>query len=281
MPKFEYDFVGQKTLTDAGYAEACQAADDYSVSLINGNKLIGSATLVSIGKVHGLLTADHVWQTLRKGDDKDLFCIVLGSQLQRFEYPFQQCMPFIVGEYSPEHAEEGPDLTFIRLDDPLKLGTIKSRKLFYPLDSENLKVFSQIPFGRCPWVVWGAPGEQSRRSSTDAGEPILRLRHFAGAGDFIEKVERNEFDYVKIKITSGTHDFPGSYGGVSGGGVWIPIRFSEDPEGRTLKPSLHLLLAGVAYLQIEEEANFKTLALHGPKSIYQAVINSVLGQQTG
>jgi hypothetical protein len=37
-------------------------------------------------------------------------------------------------------------------------------------------------------------------------------------------VERDGFDYVKIKIASGTDNFPTNYGGVSGGGAWIPIR---------------------------------------------------------
>src|SRR6266849_9480098 len=122
MPECEYDFVGKRILTNEGYEDACRAANEYSVSLINGNDLIGSATLVSIGNTYGLLTADHVWQFILRGEAKDHFCILLGSQLQRFEYPFQECTPVIVGRYSPDHEEEGPDLTFVRLDNPLKLG---------------------------------------------------------------------------------------------------------------------------------------------------------------
>src|SRR5712691_12964239 len=127
MSTREYDFVGKRILTNGDYAEAGGAANEYSVSLINGNDLIGSATLVSIGDTYGLLTADHVWHYILQGEAKDHFCILLGPQLQRFEYPFQECTQVIVGRYSPDHEEEGPDLTFIRLDNPLKLGTIKSR----------------------------------------------------------------------------------------------------------------------------------------------------------
>jgi len=108
-----------------------------------------------------------------------------------------------------------------------------------------------------------------------AGEPILKVTHFAGGGEFMEKVERGEFDYVKIRMTSGKNHFPDKYGGVSGGGVWIPIRFAENPEGTILKPMTSLVLSGVAYFQIEEEPNYKTLVLHGPKSIYERVIQQV------
>src|SRR5262245_6792298 len=98
MPPYEYDVLGNLPLGDDEYKEACRAANEYSVSLINGNDLIGSATLVLIGNAHGLLTADHVWQALRRGKAEDHFCIMLGSQLQRFEYRFQECTPIVVGK---------------------------------------------------------------------------------------------------------------------------------------------------------------------------------------
>lgn len=276
MPELEYDFVGQGTLSDEDYARACEAANEHSVSLINGNDLIGSATLVSIENIYGLLTADHVWRRVLKGEAKDHFCMVLSSHLQRFEYPFEGCTPIIVGQYSPDHEQEGPDLTFVRLDNPVKLGTIKSQKSFYPLTTAKGKAFDKLPLARSMWLVWGATAENSSRSTTVTGELIVTIKHFVGGGEFLEKVDRGGFDYVKIKIGSGNNRYPSNYGGVSGGGVWVPIRHTVDPEGKVLKPTRFVLLAGVAYFQIEEEANFKTLILHGPKSIYERVIHAVL-----
>jgi hypothetical protein len=112
--------------------------------------------LVSIGNIYGLLTADHAWKLLlRQRKDEDHFCLLLGNQLlQRFEYPFQECEPTIVGEYSPDHEEEGPDLTFIRLNNLLKVGTIKSRKSFYPLDPSTARIFGQLPFDKSPRPPW-------------------------------------------------------------------------------------------------------------------------------
>jgi len=274
MPEYNYDLVGYKgNISATDYEEAGRAANDFSVSLINGNDLKGSATLVSIGNIHGLLTADHVWQYILKGEAKDHFCMVLGPELQRFEYPFEGCTPIIVGKYSPEHEEEGPDLTFIRLHNPLKLETIKSRKSFYPLNTAKGETLERLPHDRCPWLVWGAPGEKCSKLATG---PVLKVIHFCGAGKFMEKVNRDGFDYAKIRIPSGSFNYPNRYGGVSGGGVWIPYWLSEDPDGKVLKPTLNVLLAGVAYYQIEEEVNYKTLILHGPKSIYEHVIHAVL-----
>jgi hypothetical protein len=270
-----YDFVGQSLLGDLEYLEAGRAVNNYPVSLVEGNDLIGSATLISIGKASGLLTADHVWQRILKGEVKGHFCMVFGAEIQRFEYPFEECTPIVVGHYSPDHAEEGPDLVFIHLHNLLKLGTIMSRKSIYPLVPEYGKVFDQIPCDRYKWLVWGTPAEASSLSSTQAGEPLLKIVQFTGGADFLEKIERDGFDYVKLQIPSGNNNFPNQYGGVSGGGVWIPIRTSEDPEGKILKPMVSLLFAGVAYFQIDAEGNFKTLIIHGPKSIYERLVQEV------
>ena len=276
MPEEEYDFVGQQRLTDSDLVEAARATNEYSVSLVNGNSLIGSGTLVQIGHACGILTADHVWQAVRRGEAKDHFCVVLGAELQRFEYSFQECTPLIVGDYSSQHAAEGPDLAFIRLHNLLKLGTIRSRKSFFRLEAHKAKMLDQIPVERCPWLVWGAPYEKSRRFSTKPGEPILKITHFAGASEFVEKIDREGFDYVKVRIPAGDGNFPSRYGGVSGGGVWIPFRFSKDSKGQALKTNISLLLAGVAYYEISEEPNYMTLLLHGPKSIYGRAIDAVL-----
>ncbi len=41
-----------------------------------------------------------------------------------------------------------------------------------------------------------------------------------------------------------------------------------------------LLLSGVAYFQINEEPHYKTLILHGPKSIYERLIQEVRRQSS-
>jgi len=178
------------------------------------------------------------------GEVKDHFCMVFGSRLHRFEYPFEGCTPIVVGKYSSSHEQEGPDLTFIRLNNPLKLQTIKSSKSFYPLNTAKGEVIDEIPINRCPWLVSGTPGEKCSISATETGEPFAKIAQFVGFGQFLQKFGRDDFDYVKIRVPSGSHNYPARYGGVSGGGVWIPFSPSEDPEGKVLKPALSLLLAG-------------------------------------
>lgn len=272
LPRYEYDLVRKGTLSDESLEQAMRAANDYSVSLVRGDKLIGSGTLVSIEGGHGILTADHVWQALSRDPLLNHFAIVLGSVAHRFECRFDECTPFVVGAYSEDHEEQGPDLAFIRLDNLLKVGDIKGRKSFYRLTAELGEMFRQIPRDQCPWIVWGAPAEKASTVPTPGGEPVSKVIHFAGTSEFTEIVERAGFDYVKVKIASGDGNFPSDFGGVSGGGVWIPFWYSEDPEGTVLKPMVSLLLAGVAYYQTGEESGWKTLILHGPRSIYERVI---------
>lgn len=187
MSEYEYALVKQQQLAVENYIEACNATNDYSVSLASGDKPIGSATLVSIGKHLGFLTADHVWQRLLNDKHEGAFCIVIENYPHRFEYSYDECSAVIVGEYSSKHALEGPDLTFVRLNNLTKVGTIKSLKSFYPLSSENLKLFELIPYEQCPWIIWGAPAEISSLSRVNQGEDLLKIGHFSGAGDFIEK----------------------------------------------------------------------------------------------
>jgi hypothetical protein len=47
------------------------------------------------------------------------------------------------------------------------------------------------------------------------------------------------------------------------------------PPRRFLRPMVCLLLSGVADFQINEEPHYKPLSLHGPKSIYERLIQEV------
>jgi len=274
VPQYEYKVVGVKALAEGDYKEAGRAASEYSVSLVKNFALKGSATLVSVGDVHGLLTADHVWRHVVEGAGDD-FCMTLANAPQRFNYPFEGCTPITVGKYSSSHAEDGPDLAFIRLDNPEKLHRIKSLKSFYPLDPGRDQ-FNDIPYDQTRWVVCGAPAEKSFESDPAKGKRILKVGQFAGFATFKEKSVRGEFDYVKIKISSGSNGFPNHYHGVSGGGAWIPFRYCEDPEGKIESPTLRVFLAGVAYYQVPaEDTRPKTLICHGPKSIYERVVQAV------
>lgn len=272
---YKYDILGTKQLSDAHNAEAQRATHEYSVSLINGNDLRGSATLVSIGNAYGLLTADHVWSHIQDGGAEDHFCMLLGSRIQRFEYPFQECSPIVIGAYMANHLAEGPDLTFIRLDNPQKIATLKSQKSFFPLDKQKGELFQKISFKSLVWLLWGAPAERSKMLFTKSGERVRKVTHFVGGSDFENVVERNGFDYLTLKIPTGGWDYPRNYQGFSGGGVWIPVQYSEDPIGNILRPTLNLLLVGVAFYQSKEVAGSRNIACHGAKSIYQRTVTAV------
>jgi hypothetical protein len=74
------------------------------------------------------------------------------------------------------------------------------KKSFYSLDAEKWQMFNDIPYDRCPWLVWGTPAVGTVKSSSETGEPILRVNQFAGGAEFSEIIERDGFDFVKVKI---------------------------------------------------------------------------------
>jgi hypothetical protein len=275
LPKREFNLVRQDALSEALLVEAMRATKDYSLSLISGNELIGSGTLVSVGSCYGILTADHVWRTMLRDGRLDHFALVVGSMVHRFQWRFDECKPFVIGAHSLSHEAAGPDLAFIRLDNPLKIATLKSLKSFYHLSGGVGQMFDQIPHKRCPWIITGAPAEKTLKILTPTGEPVSKVTQLAGVSQFIDLEERGGYDYVTVRIPAGQGEFPSDFGGVSGGGAWIPFQLSGDPNGTALKPMIFTLLVGVAYYQQENEPGWKTLTLHGPKSIYERVTQSV------
>ncbi len=246
------------------------------ISRDHGNNLIGSATLVSIGRSHGLLTADHVWQALRRAGDYDHFVMVLGGKHGRVNCPFKDCTSFVVGEYSEAHKEEGPDLVFIRFDYVSLVGVLTGPKSFYPIEAEKEQLIRDIPYARCGWVVSGTPQEGTFTKVAPDGMIIARMNQWAGRSDFESAEERDGFDYVKIRITRARDRYPAKYGGVSGGGVWIPVKYADAPLVSAEKPMVSLVLAGVAYYDTEDPSEETHLSLHGPKSIYTRLIDHVL-----
>jgi len=273
-----YDLATTRPFGDAAYNEASVAANDYGVSLVHGDDLIGSATLVSVGEHHGLLTADHVWKAILEKEEREHaghICLVFSKSAHRFEVPLDGISPVVVGEYSDSHAFEGPDITFLRLGDVTKLGELKAKKSFSPISLDALALFKAIPHDRCYWVIWGAPGELSLKGTNDLGEGLNRITHFVMPAEFGGIEDAGEYDYCTVEIPYGKENYPTTYGGVSGGGAWITYGVSEDPQGQMISGPRRLLLVGLAYFQRRKSEGVMELKLHGPKSIHKRVTEAV------
>lgn len=281
----EYQLLEKRPVTPEMHQEIGEAISDHGISLFNGDRHVGSATLVSVGKVKGFLTAHHVWEEMirmakSKEGDPNSIVMVLGSFFHRFEWPFNACDSVVVGPYSSSTAQTGPDLAFIELkSDTLelldKLSSLEAKKAFFRLDGSKFEIYQKLP-ERQPWLVFGAPAENTRTELSESGEPFTRVNHFLAFAQLLGIEERGEFDYAKVEVESGVENYPKNYFGMSGSGAWVSYRRATSLGGSSSNetPSL-VLLVGVAFYQVPERDNFMSLRLHGPKSIYEAVVRAI------
>ncbi len=169
-------------------AEVGRAAADFSVGFATiraGDRgedavLGGSGTLVRIGKMYGVLTADHVLEYLPADQDIGLV-ISMGSEplVHRFTLAKGAVSRLRVGH--GHNTREGPDIGLL-LISTFDAGRLGARKSFFNLSRRCHEILHNPP-GRTDglWVVCGfvstrrntGPIEASRRSrgSTAAHPP--------------------------------------------------------------------------------------------------------------
>jgi len=92
----------------------------------------GSGTLVTVGSVHGILTAAHVIDEAlpRKGKVGIITSVDESSRLEAFKMEMDHAVPVVVGEQ--RSIELGPDLAFLRLP-PESIGWLTAKTSFYNL----------------------------------------------------------------------------------------------------------------------------------------------------
>jgi len=79
---------------------------------------------------------------------------------------------------------------------------------------------------------------------------------------------RDEFDFVRLRVTAGDYGFPKNYGGVSGGGIWLlPITMDPDVGPSSINFDAPFF-AGVAFHQSGLTGRIRVITGHGPNSIY-------------
>jgi hypothetical protein len=260
---------------------AQRLATNYAVVFVGENKrkdrmeLIGSGTLVSIAGVKGILTADHVTRIGIYEKKRTEFSICYKTSSVR---PFNtvtpdQVLPVVVGKYSEDHEENGPDLTFLTIIDEKLAETLGRIKSFFPLkDQIDL---SKYPLKEMPWTISGSPADEHedrnyvRYEATDDGRELLRFTDFHIPAYFSSLEQRDGFDYLKLRVNAGDEG-PTTYEGVSGGGMWVIAVDSPDPK------SAHPLLEGVCYYATTPEKGIATIIGHGPDSIYKRLREKIL-----
>lgn len=249
---------------------------DHSVSLILDQKLIGSGTLVDVSGLAGILTAGHVSDLIRKRPHDEIG-IAVANHRHEFFVPVSHLENFVIGHRAVNRGEErGPDLSFLRILDLNKLATLRSKKSFFRVDSKTFSRLREIPPDKVGWFIAGAPAEFSPYVGTKgAPERILDIGLLVGGATFRSVYDHEGFDYVRLSVNAGEHDFPSHFGGVSGGGIWL-VPFTICPEkGPVSLDYKAVFLAGVAFFQSDLKEKEREIIGHGPSSIYTRLPQSL------
>jgi hypothetical protein len=230
----------------------------------------GTATFVMAAGRPSILTAAHVWNALP--GDRFALSLEPNRPLLAVEKDVVVRRTLLTGS----SEEWGPDLALLAIPEPL-VSAIKVHKAFYDLDRRREAVMNgPARFADGFWGVYGAPAEHS---VFDADEATLRVGLFACSDP--PRFEREGFDYVELPIDRTTRaHLPGSYGGISGAGLW---RFDVIADGLTARPDRTISLGdgvdleGVAFF---EEFTAKdrvkgVIRCHGRKSVYARLVDAI------
>jgi hypothetical protein len=233
----------------------------------------GSGTLVTIGSVHGILTAAHVIEALPKKGNVGIITSVDDSlRLEAFKMEMDHAAPVVVGEQ--RSIELGPDLAFLRL--PLEsVGWLTAKNSFYNLRKYRDDVLAnKAPEPDHVDTMTGVIDELTAESpgSKPGAKKTLFTTIFCGARlAALRYVDEHGLYYFE---PSDKIDFslPGSFEGMSGGAAW---RFyvTKNKDG-TLNPIDRRLIA-VPFYQSSPSGGRREITCQGPMGIYGSLIDAV------
>ncbi|MCP4685942.1 MAG: hypothetical protein GY867_10935 [bacterium] len=233
--------------------------------------LLGSSTLAQFGDARGLLTAKHV---VEQSSFKDFAYI--GLIIATGEQRFTVRREFLrVYNTSSDCTEFGPDLAFIRLPE-LDAMKIAARKPFWKMDA-NRRKFEKLLTTRdlCLWMAFGCPDSYK---STEPGDTHFEKKFVPNALAAMSRKPsfqcRGEFDYVDLPVNYRDNDLPETFGGMSGGGLWL-VPLERDIDSPNHIHVRYPTLMGVVFYQSAPENGSRILRCHGARSIYDKMADLI------
>jgi hypothetical protein len=136
------------------------------------------------------------------------------------------------------------------------------------LDNKDYSIYVRYDLAKMPWTVSGSPLEFSESVGTYAGEPLTKFSDYHASVDFLNFRNRKGFDYIRLRAEPYSENFPRSYGGVSGGGIWLSVVQHYDM--LKVQPAYGVpILMGVAFYETAPTRGQRVIIGHGPRSIYE------------
>jgi hypothetical protein len=227
----------------------------FAISYLNGNeclKFVGTGTLAVAGESHGILTAAHVWKVIKPASKVG---ITMTERIDhRYAIELSTIIPSVLdgGEYAPEEC--GPDLAFLRIPDGL-VGEIEACHTFENLQRPIQKLGVESLES---WWAIGTPGELGSFTETHASVEI--------DGSLVNpKYLSGDPDYYEFEMDTQGPGIPSSYGGFSGGGLWMVPMYNSPSTG---KIDWGQRLVGVIFYQFDPAKGRRlVIRCHGPRTI--------------
>jgi hypothetical protein len=232
----------------------------------------GTGTLVFIEGIHYVLTAAHVWDRVLRHADKLGITIRTGRGLPN---EFLMDISSIVTCSLPtphEWGEWGPDMILLRIP-PFHVGTVSAFRSSYSLSAEKAVVGATDHLE--VWMLCGAPQALGEFTETPASvHAHLRGRTFQVG--LQSSHSRDGFDYVDVLAHWPSPDIAPRFGGVSGGGLWRVLIFSEPSTG---KLNWVATLEGIAFYHLRTEGDHGLIRCHGAESILRLVAHCITSRE--
>lgn len=237
----------------------------------------GSGTLVRVGQQDCLLTAAHVWEQAGK---YERVALATGGATRGQAIAVERDA-FVPLHISPRPGggwnEWGPDLALVAVPPPYAADLRVAGKTFYNLSMRRADALATaVKPGEGIWFIVGGLGETvvSRGRQPD-GADGLHLDLAALASRVRATTTHGGLDYVDVSLSNKLDpDFPGSYGGLSGSGLWCV--------GETRGTEVHwqdggpVTLEGVVFLHrdVVGAPEDEIIRCHGRRSVYDHLLTA-------
>ncbi|MEE9911823.1 MAG: hypothetical protein K4571_08870 [Deltaproteobacteria bacterium] len=265
-------------LPEAVIEAAMRHIANYSIGFLHVNNpthssgdvmLLGSGTLVSIGNVHAILTADHVLSVLPKSGRLGL---ILSATTQQYTIDTQG-ITYVHIERGT-HYSDGPDLGAVVLSNSIA-SSIAAKKVFYNLSVQRDHILSSPPdIHDGFWFINGFVDEKTTEEKDKDGYDLVKgFFNLSGAGGPEDATVVGNHDYYVFPVSYSVRSVsPKSYGGMSGGGLWqVPLTRNVQGEIEHTKP----IYSGVVFYQQPATETYCGVKCHGRQSVYNVAYNAI------
>jgi hypothetical protein len=233
--------------------------------------LAGTGTLVSVGKVFGLLTAAHVLAVLPTEGPVGVILFKNGA-LQKQVIEMAHAVPLSI--CGKQFDADGPDLGFIRIAN---VGWLSALASFYNLKKHREEALAdEKPAPYSEQAIIGMIEELTKELPVD--KPLRRAKVFSAIfcnGATENNRDLNGFDLVDMAVTA-YPDFPlpNNFEGMSGGALWRVFYNEKDGVSEIVGKRL----VGVPFWQSDRDDGRKIITCHAEKGIYTTLLDKIIAQ---